>query len=73
MLLGTVALGVVSLLTAGADATALTYKLGPNTKECFFANVEQKQAKVSFYFAVSLSRLSSSIGLQQHVTSQIQD
>ena len=34
------------------SATALTYKLSPNEKACFFAFVEQKGAKLAFYFAV---------------------
>ncbi|KAI9847956.1 MAG: hypothetical protein M1837_001473 [Sclerophora amabilis] len=34
------------------SATALTYKLSPNEKACFFAWVEEKGAKVAFYFAV---------------------
>lgn len=37
-----------------ASATALTYKLTPNEKACFFTFVEQRNAKVAFYFAVSL-------------------
>jgi len=37
-----------------ASATALTYKLAPNEKACFFTFVEQRNAKVAFYFAVSL-------------------
>lgn len=39
-----------------ASATALTYKLAPNEKACFFTYVEQRNAKVAFYFAVSLWR-----------------
>lgn len=35
-----------------ASATALTYKLAANEKSCFFTNVQQKGAKVAFYFAV---------------------
>lgn len=42
----------VGLFAIGADATALTYKLQPHTKECFFTHVNQKGAKVAFYFAV---------------------
>ncbi|KAE8449630.1 hypothetical protein EG329_007960 [Mollisiaceae sp. DMI_Dod_QoI] len=34
------------------SATALTYKLGANEKACFFSNVENKGAKIAFYFAV---------------------
>lgn len=45
-------LSVLGFLSSFASATALTYKLPPNGKECFFAFIEQKQAKVAFYFAV---------------------
>ena len=48
-------LSIVALLgslISSVSATALTYKMAPNTKECFFANVDTKQAKVAFYFAV---------------------
>ncbi|GAB7350981.1 hypothetical protein MBLNU459_g1478t1 [Dothideomycetes sp. NU459] len=45
-------LSFLGLLSSFASATALTYKLAPNDKECFFAFIEQKQAKVAFYFAV---------------------
>ncbi|MCJ1246848.1 hypothetical protein MMC30_004057 [Trapelia coarctata] len=34
------------------SATALTYKLAPNEKACFFTFVDQRNAKVAFYFAV---------------------
>lgn len=43
----------LSLLTASyVSATSLTYKLTPSEKACFFATVEEKGAKVAFYFAV---------------------
>ncbi|KAI9766256.1 MAG: hypothetical protein M1840_006670 [Geoglossum simile] len=35
-----------------ASATALTYKVSPNEKACFYAAVDNKGAKVAFYFAV---------------------
>lgn len=35
------------------SATALTYKLQPNEKACFFSNADQKGLKLAFYFAVS--------------------
>lgn len=35
------------------QATALTFKLGANVKECFFATVTRENSKVAFYFAVS--------------------
>lgn len=39
-------------LSSYVSATALTYKLAPNAKECFYAHVDNKGAKVAFYFAV---------------------
>ncbi|KAI9676400.1 MAG: hypothetical protein M1817_000557 [Caeruleum heppii] len=47
-----VVLGLVAYLASLISATALTYKLTPNEKACFFTFVEQKGAKVAFYFAV---------------------
>jgi hypothetical protein len=41
--------GTLSSLTS---ATALTYKLTPNEKECFYTHVVKQGAKVAFYFAV---------------------
>jgi hypothetical protein len=49
-----------SLLAFFASAvygTALTYKLSANEKSCFFTFVEQKGAKVAFYFAVCRANL----------------
>ena len=47
------ALGLAAVLwSSAAAATALTYKLTPNEKACFFTWVEEKGAKVAFYFAV---------------------
>lgn len=45
-------LSLLGLLTSLASATALTYRLAPNEKECFYAHVDKKDAKVAFYFAV---------------------
>ena len=46
-------LGVVALFFLHiASATALTYKLVPNEKACFFSFAEQKGQKLAFYFAV---------------------
>jgi hypothetical protein len=45
---------VLGLLTSLVSATALTYKLPPNGKECFYSHIELKGAKVAFYFAVSV-------------------
>ncbi|KAK4991692.1 hypothetical protein LTR50_001700 [Elasticomyces elasticus] len=39
-------------LLAYANATALTYKLTPNEKSCFFTYIETKGTKIAFYFAV---------------------
>jgi len=51
--------GLLPYFLSLASATALTYKLAPNEKACFFANVEQKGAKIAFYFAVSFQLLYS--------------
>lgn len=49
-------LGALALsLLGGVSATALTYKLAPNEKTCFFSFAEQKGQKLSFYFAVRLT------------------
>ena len=45
-------LSLIGLLTAFTSATALTYKLAPNERECFYTHVGQKDAKIAFYFAV---------------------
>ena len=37
------------------SATALTYKLAPHEKACFFTSVNQAGVKMAFYFAVSTS------------------
>ncbi|KAF2859742.1 EMP24-GP25L family protein [Piedraia hortae CBS 480.64] len=52
MLFHRVALGLLGLLVCGSVATSLTYKLAPNDKECFYAQVDKPGAKVAFYFAV---------------------
>jgi len=44
--------GLAASLSSVVSATALTYKLVANEKACFFSNVEQKGAKIAFYFAV---------------------
>ena len=49
-LLGALALAVLD----GVSATALTYKLAPNEKACFFSFAEHKGQKLAFYFAVRL-------------------
>jgi hypothetical protein len=50
---------LLALFASTITATALTYKLQPNEKACFFADVKQKQAKIAFYFAVCQLLLSS--------------
>lgn len=45
--------GLVVYLLPLVSATALTYKLSPNEKACFFSYVEEKGAKLAFYFAVN--------------------
>jgi hypothetical protein len=39
-------------LASPVVSTALTYKLGPNERQCFYTFVERSGAKVAFYFAV---------------------
>ncbi|KAF2220547.1 emp24/gp25L/p24 family/GOLD-domain-containing protein [Elsinoe ampelina] len=45
-------LALASSLFSIATATALTYNLPPYARECFFTQVNNKGAKVAFYFAV---------------------
>ncbi|KAI9758438.1 MAG: hypothetical protein M4579_003068 [Chaenotheca gracillima] len=45
-------LALLACVSSFVSATALTYKLTPNEKACFFTWVENKGAKVAFYFAV---------------------
>jgi hypothetical protein len=47
-------LGLWASAVSSVTATALTYKLDANEKACFYAQVEQQNAKVAFYFAVSI-------------------
>ncbi|PBP17282.1 hypothetical protein BUE80_DR011993 [Diplocarpon rosae] len=46
------AFGLLACLSPLVSATALTYKVGASEKACFFSFVEQKGAKLAFYFAV---------------------
>ena len=61
-------------LSTLVGATALTYKLTPNEKACFFTWVDAKAAKVAFYFAVRgglalcLSRLMVVVDLSPSVS-----
>ena len=43
---------LLSCLLGVVSGTALTYKLAPNEKACFFAYAETKGQKLAFYFAV---------------------
>ncbi|KJZ70747.1 hypothetical protein HIM_09880 [Hirsutella minnesotensis 3608] len=55
MRLTTIAAGVIACLAAGAStsqATALTYKLEPGEKACFYTDTTRDNEKVAFYFAV---------------------
>ena len=52
MRLQSLALGLFATLVSSVSATALTYKVEANEKACFYANVDQMNAKVAFYFAV---------------------
>jgi hypothetical protein len=53
MKLSTLSCSLLACLSPLVSATALTYKLSANEKACFFSFVENKGAKVAFYFAVS--------------------
>lgn len=46
------AISLIGCLISLISATALTYKLQPNEKACFFSFAEQKGLKLAFYFAV---------------------
>lgn len=50
-------LGLLAAAIPSVTATALTYKLEANEKACFFAEVDQQNAKLAFYFAVSTQSL----------------
>ncbi|KAI9885550.1 MAG: hypothetical protein M1823_002649 [Watsoniomyces obsoletus] len=46
------AYGLMASLCTLVSSTALTYKLAPNEKACFYAWVDQAGSKMAFYFAV---------------------
>ena len=50
---------ILALFASSISATALTYKMQPNEKACFFTDVAQKGAKIAFYFAVYTHFVSS--------------
>ena len=62
MRLSTIFFGLLLYFISLVSATALTYKLAPNEKACFFTNVEQPGAKLAFYFAVSSISLKAIYG-----------
>ncbi|KAL8737261.1 MAG: hypothetical protein Q9181_001847 [Wetmoreana brouardii] len=45
-------ISLLGYVCALVSATALTYKLQPNEKACFFSYADQKGLKLAFYFAV---------------------
>jgi hypothetical protein len=63
MKFGLLACGLIASISSVASATALTYKLLANEKACFFTYVEQKGAKIAFYFAVSISNFRINVDL----------
>jgi hypothetical protein len=52
MQFSTVLIGLLATLVSTVTATALTYRLEANEKACFYNYVDQRNAKVAFYFAV---------------------
>lgn len=57
-------------LASSVSATALTYRLEANEKACFYTEVEQANAKVAFYFAVSsktLPRVTEVLEVMKHL------
>jgi hypothetical protein len=59
MRLSILSCSLLAYLSSLVSATALTYKLSANEKACFYSYVENKGAKVAFYFAVSSPLLPS--------------
>jgi hypothetical protein len=58
---------LLSFLASHVSATALTYRMTPNEKSCFYAWVEEKGVKVAFYFAVRVFLTSSSSTIAVHI------
>ncbi|RPB03556.1 hypothetical protein L873DRAFT_1800656 [Choiromyces venosus 120613-1] len=52
IILGATVLASLSFFTSPVAATALTYKLAPNERQCFYSTADKKGSKVAFYFAV---------------------
>lgn len=59
MQLPVIAYGLLACFVAQVSATALTYKLTPNEKACFYTATKNKGEKIAFYFAVSLMAAST--------------
>lgn len=53
MKLSTLSCSLLACISPLVSATALTYKLSANERACFYSWVENKGAKIAFYFAVS--------------------
>jgi hypothetical protein len=52
MQLPVLAYGLLACIVAQVSATALTYKLTPNEKACFYTATKNRGEKIAFYFAV---------------------
>ena len=48
-----IAMGLLASVVSSVQGTALTYMVGANEKACFYANADQTNLKMAFYFAVS--------------------
>ena len=48
----TTVVALIGCITSVASATALTFKLPANEKECYYAHVDKAERKLAFYFAV---------------------
>jgi len=54
MQLPLISCGLLAFLATYVSATALTYKMQPHEKACFFTATKNKGEKIAFYFAVWL-------------------
>ena len=66
-------LSLLGYLTTTISATALTYKLFPNEKECFYTHVAKQNAKVAFYFAVQSGGSFDSMFMSHIGVSRVQE
>jgi len=48
----TTVVALIGCITSFTSATALTFKLPANEKECYYAHVDKAERKLAFYFAV---------------------